>query len=782
MQRLIKQYFWVILLAAGLGTSRAFVPGGPTAPSNGADSWQTTDLDYAYPLNESYGTPGDPVNLLDIMGPRNAGEEYRRNVPIVYYTYDTSFLNFFGSNGVAAVDSAMAIMNSITNVDTMDFTQFPMDSQHYNYTAGSLYLTDLKSTTLHLLIEQMGLAQPERWIWALQYRYLPTGNTCPTGEEYLLTERNLAFTNATLFQVNNSTYVNNVLYTYEIVDACKATPPSPVIAQLVPFSVDQYGDQYTAVADNTYETSGGGLQIGGFYSTLTMDDVAGLKYLYSTNTINWERATPGSTLLDVATNYSSGQTLFPVNANTSIGYGTFNYGTLLAAAAGTAPANLPAQFPGLVVSSSRNFYIVTNVPTVTSYYAPAPTGSAYGSPPVLVVTTNYTPTPLQEYVTTFANVVTQYTATNTPAILQTVTIGPGPVGGVYGTTSTNVSNKNITLKGVPTGSFYILPTVGTNLCPAGILYTLLTNVIYTTNVVTTATTNVVSTNTAVYTTTMNLITWYTNYTYVTYTVNCGQTAGATGLFEGIEGVQFVREDYDSLLGQFFQPVTNGYSMNAVTNGQVHAEHFDRVVTGPELLLQGNINIQNDTAVGTVNRSTPNWDESQLKAGGLAGPGVIDPTAVLDYNVNGTTFWNGYAANTSLTPVSNYGETTQSPALAWGSFDDSTNDPVVYPNGSSIANLANQVLIQITPPSLPNGTNGVPYSQQFTANAPRLTGTLTWAAAGLPPGLTMSSNGLLSGTPIDQTGGHNSPLTYDITIILTDAAGTTVQWNYPLIIQ
>ena len=777
MQRLIKQYFWVILLAAGLGTSRAFVPGGPMLPSNGADSWQTADIGYGYAYSESL-TAGAPEFLGDIMGPRNAGEEYRRNVPIVYYTYDTTFLNFFGSNGVAAVDSAFAIMNTITNVDTMDFTQFPMDSQHYNYEAGSLYLTDLKSTTLHLLVEQMGLAEPERYIWALQYRYLPVGNTCPLGEEYLLAERNLAFTNSTLNQVNNSTYVNNVLYTYEIEETCK--PPNP-LAYILPFSVDPYGDQYTAVADNSYEPYGG-LQIGGFYNTLTADDVAGLKYLYSTNTINWERATPGSSLLDVATNYTSGQTLFPVNANVPIGYGTFNYGTLLAAAAGTAPANLPALFPGLVVSSSQNFYIVTNVPTVTSYYAPAPTGSAYGSPPVLVVTTNYTPTPLEEYVTTFANVVTQYTSTNTPAILQTVTIGPGPVGGTYGTTTTNVSNKNITLKGVPTGSYYILPTVGTNLCPAGILYTLLTNVIYTTNVVTTATTNVVTTNTAVYTTTMNLITWYTNYTYVTYTVNCGQTAGATSLYEGIEGVHFVREDYDSLLGQFFQPVTNGYTMNAVTNGQVYVKHFDRVVTGPEILLAGNNDIANNTFNGSVTRSTPNWDESQLKAGGLAGPGVIDPTATFDYNVNGSAFWNGYAANTSLAPIAAYGETVQIPSLAWASFDDSTNDPVVYPNGTSLANLASQVLIQITPPSLPNGTNGVPYSQQFTANAPRLSGTLTWAAAGLPPGLTMSSSGLLSGTPIDQTGGNNSPLTYDITIILTDAVGNTVQWNYPLIIQ
>ncbi len=45
---------------------------------------------------------------------------------------------------------------------------------------------------------------------------------------------------------------------------------------------------------------------------------------------------------------------------------------------------------------------------------------------------------------------------------------------------------------------------------------------------------------------------------------------------------------------------------------------------------------------------------------------------------------------------------------WGSFDGSTNDPVVYPDGTSITNLINQVLVQITPATLPAGTNGVAY--------------------------------------------------------------------------
>lgn len=53
-------------------------------------------------------------------------------------------------------------------------------------------------------------------------------------------------------------------------------------------------------------------------------------------------------------------------------------------------------------------------------------------------------------------------------------------------------------------------------------------------------------------------------------------------------------------------------------------------------------------------------------------------------------------------------------------------------------------LQITTVALPNATTGVAYLYQMTAN---LTGIqLTWTATGLPPGLTLSSAGLLSGTP------------------------------------
>ena len=54
-----------------------------------------------------YAQPGD------IGGPMNLGQEYRWNVPVLTYAFDQSFLDYFGSNGVAAVESAIGILNSL---------------------------------------------------------------------------------------------------------------------------------------------------------------------------------------------------------------------------------------------------------------------------------------------------------------------------------------------------------------------------------------------------------------------------------------------------------------------------------------------------------------------------------------------------------------------------------------------------------------------------------------------------------------------------------------------
>ena len=99
MLRLLKRVAWLGVLAAGLPAAQAFSLLGP--PN---EAWQVPDLGYMVP------------DCGDIGAPKNIGEDYRRNTPVLYYAFDENFLDYFGSNGVWAVDQAFAILNNLTNV------------------------------------------------------------------------------------------------------------------------------------------------------------------------------------------------------------------------------------------------------------------------------------------------------------------------------------------------------------------------------------------------------------------------------------------------------------------------------------------------------------------------------------------------------------------------------------------------------------------------------------------------------------------------------------------
>jgi hypothetical protein len=253
------------------------------------------------------------------------------------------------------------------------------------------------------------------------------------------------------------------------------------------------------------------------------------------------------------------------------------------------------------------------------------------------------------------------------------------------------------------------------------------------------------------------------------------------LYQGIENVKFARADFDSLLSQFFQPVTNNYTMVVVTNSQAVTQHFQRVVTAPDILFSAADLALGAAAIpfnGTVERSTPNYGVGNIGAG-LAGPGVINSPSTFTYNKVGNIYGSGptedYAAS-QLFDAAFLDELTQVPLLTWASFDSSTNDPVVYPDGTSIANLENEVLVQVSPTSLADGTNGVPYGAvTFTATGGSFSPPFTWSATGLPANLTLSPGGILSGTPV-QSG------IFDFTVELTDSLSRTVQWTYSITIH
>ncbi|EEF62035.1 hypothetical protein [Pedosphaera parvula] len=217
----------------------------------------------------------DPVESYHdgtIGGPMNLGEEYRWNVPVVTYAYDQSFVQYFGSNGVAAVDSAMKILNDLPPASALAPSNYPFSTLRVNFAAQSSSLFDIKSITLSHMLEQMGLASPERFVFCLR-NYSEANNT---------TNYNVITRNFDPITTTYSSNINNVLYDYYFFHSANSSR-----VDAVDFAVDPMAEAFTSVAG--FNSDYPGL----LFTGLTFDDVGGLKYLLNTNNLNMESLLPG---------------------------------------------------------------------------------------------------------------------------------------------------------------------------------------------------------------------------------------------------------------------------------------------------------------------------------------------------------------------------------------------------------------------------------------------------------------------------------------------------------
>jgi hypothetical protein len=210
-----------------------------------------------------------------------------------------------------------------------------------------------------------------------------------------------------------------------------------------------------------------------------------------------------------------------------------------------------------------------------------------------------------------------------------------------------------------------------------------------------------------------------------------------------------------------------------------------VITNPDFLFTANDQTDvpgNPTLGYNIASRGFTYDQANVLPG-LHGPGLINTPTAISFNKVGDLFINGPIINLGVLNTNTLlqlSELNQIQLLAWGSFDASTNDPIVYPNGTDIQNLVNQILIQISPASLPAGTSGTAYpATTFTTTGGAFSAPYNWSLASgsgaLPPGLSLSSGGTISGTPT-QAG------TYDFIIQLTDSLARSVTWNYSITIQ
>ena len=261
MRYILKLTLLLALLAGGPERARGFALNGPFK------TWQLATLGYQL--------------AGDIGGPQNVSEAYRWNVPVVTYAFDQSFIFFFGSNGMAAVDAAMSYINAVTNANQINLDDFPLQTRQRNFLAHDAGLLDVKSFALAAVLGELGLAAPERWTWLIRERF-----PAPTFTNYLVNRFNFD-----PYTWQPSSYVNGTLYPYTIQDPVPNDPLNPAYAD----AVETYPSVGISLAAAGGVEGKSSLGAGDFFTGLTRDDVGGLRFLLNTNLVFVETLIPGVT-------------------------------------------------------------------------------------------------------------------------------------------------------------------------------------------------------------------------------------------------------------------------------------------------------------------------------------------------------------------------------------------------------------------------------------------------------------------------------------------------------
>jgi hypothetical protein len=258
MERSIKRLLIAFGALISAGAVLGFTLQGPLAP------WMTPRLGYNVDAPAQYG------------GPMVIGEEYRWNVPVAYYGFTPEWITYFGQRGIDEVDKAFKMLNDTPTASKINLDAFPLTSQRVNQQASALGLTDLRSMVLGLGLEQLGLANPQRYVFTLRNRWTTSD---PDLTNYFTIRRNY---DPVTWQPTS--YINGILFTYfTILDG-------PTISLVLNEPVDPLA--FLGVLNAPATAWWRSLAPGGFFTTLTRDDAGGLRYVYRPQNFNIETMGP----------------------------------------------------------------------------------------------------------------------------------------------------------------------------------------------------------------------------------------------------------------------------------------------------------------------------------------------------------------------------------------------------------------------------------------------------------------------------------------------------------
>ena len=280
------------------------------------------------PMHPNYiASGGVDFNYTDDLGgPKELKRFFRWNIPMLTYAFDASFMQYFGLEGRDAVKEAFTVVNDFfsnsnyVGVSALEMTTHGFRNNYnttwINQTAQNAQIIDIKSLTLGLLVNQLGLGNPHRYAFG---NYAMSTNTVGTQINF-----NVRLRNYDPITERPSSYINNVNYSYRLVHDANASAGVPAVlpsfADMEEFTTDTSGNAWTSLAGivdafygNTaiYWTDQPSLfgfgvyydglnAMGGQYQprhALTYDDAGGLKYLYRTNNFVYEGLDPSVALI-----------------------------------------------------------------------------------------------------------------------------------------------------------------------------------------------------------------------------------------------------------------------------------------------------------------------------------------------------------------------------------------------------------------------------------------------------------------------------------------------------
>lgn len=250
-----------LVLALLASDARAFSLLGPYT------SWQVNSLGYN--------------RVGDIGGPMTLHEGFRWNVPTITYAFDSSFIKYFGPDGVRAANEAIAYFNDLdpANKISADLDEYSTSTLRYNYEAQALGLIDLKSTIMGMMMEELGFAEPVRYTFTLR------NSTVTTVDMVARTNYSTIMLNYDPVSLQLSPYVNGTLYTFENVEI--QGPPLDY-ADAREIAINQSaGEEFASLP-----VANGSVAAGTFFTGLTRDDVGGLRFHLNPNNFAVESLLP----------------------------------------------------------------------------------------------------------------------------------------------------------------------------------------------------------------------------------------------------------------------------------------------------------------------------------------------------------------------------------------------------------------------------------------------------------------------------------------------------------